>query len=390
MLVSRLLRTSPSSSLRVVGLAAAGLLLSSACGPGDHSGQDPPKKEGLDAKAKAKADAEKARAAKEAEAAAKPAWTWTLPAGLSKPPEVPADNEMTAAKVALGHQLFMDKRLSGDGSRSCYSCHQNELGNADGRKMALGAGDKPLTRNTPTIWNVGYHAELYWDGRAAGLEKQMIGAWKGGNMGAGDDLDAKAAEIGGLPEYKAQFKDVFGLSGTEAVTPDHVAKAISAYERTLLCGETPYDTGELEGPSQRGWELFRDRGCRTCHDGDNFTDGKFHNVGISVGSAKKPGDIGRGKVSGSAEDNHKFRTPTLRNVAKTAPYFHDGSVATLKEAVQYMARGGDRKAPGIDPGLQDLKLTDAQLDDLVAFLEVLSCSGQLEVLGDQAVAGIPE
>ncbi len=373
-------------------LATAALLLTSACGPGDHSGQDPPKREGPDAKARAKEQAAEAKAKAAAEAKAKAeSWEWTLPTGLSSPPAIPDDNKMTAAKVKLGHQLFMDKRLSGDGSRSCYSCHQNELGNADGRKTALGAGDKPLTRNTPTIWNVGYHAELYWDGRAKGLEAQMLGAWKGGNMGVGaDNLEAKAAEIGGLPPYKSQFKEIFGLDGADPVKPEHVAKAISAYERSLLCADSPYDTGKLEGPSQRGWEIFRDRGCRTCHDGDNFTDGKFHNVGIAVGSEKEPGDIGRGKVTGAAEDNYKFRTPTLRNVSKTAPYFHDGSVATLKEAVRYMASGGDRKVKGIDSGLQDLKLTDAQIDDLVAFLEALSCAGSLEVIGDQKVAGIPE
>ncbi len=323
------------------------------------------------------------------------AWEWTLPKGLSEAPKVPADNPMSAAKVALGHQLFMDKRLSGDGSRSCYSCHQNELGNADGRKLALGAGDKPLTRNTPTIWNVGYHENgLYWDGRAATLEAQAIGALEGGNMGVGKgNMPAKAKEIGALPEYAEQFAEVFGLEPGAEVTQGHVAMALSAYQRTLLCGDTSYDKGELSEAAQRGWELFRGKAsCTTCHSGDNFSDGAFHNIGLAhdeTGALKEGADIGRGKPSGSEADNYKFRTPTLRNVSKTAPYFHDGSVATLEEAVRYMAAGGNGKAPGIDQNLRNTGLTDAEIADLVEFLNALDCPGQLEVIGDQAVAGIP-
>ncbi len=322
------------------------------------------------------------------------AWEWKLPKGLEAPP-VPEDNPMTAEKVALGHSLFMDKRLSVDGTRSCYSCHQNELGNADGRAKALGPGDKVLARNTPTIWNVAYHKELYWDGRAPSLEKQALGAWKGGNMAVGaDNLDAKAKEIGALPEYRPQFEKVFGLAADAAVEPMHVAQALSAYERTLLCGDTPYDTQSMDEAQQRGWDLFRGKAnCGLCHNGPNFSDGLFHNVGIGFDAKGKPledVDIGRGKVSEDEADNHKLRTPTLRNVSKTGPYFHDGSVDSLEEAVRTMAKGGNAKAPGIDPGLKDTKLTDEEVADLVAFLGALDCSGQLEVIGDQKVPGITE
>jgi cytochrome c peroxidase len=316
---------------------------------------------------------------------AEPAWEWTLPKGL-KAPEVPADNPMSAAKVALGHKLFFDKRLSGDGSRSCYSCHQNQLGNADGRAKALGAGDKELGRNTPTIWNVAYHPALYWDGRAPSLEKQMIGAWKGGNMGAGDGVEAKAKEIGGLDEYKADFRAVFGLAEGDEVRPEHVAQAISAYERTLLCGDTPWDNNALEGDAKAGWELFRGKAaCATCHAGPSFSDGLFHNVGIAVADG---GDIGHGKVSGAEADNFKFRTPTLRGVGETAPYFHDGSVSDLREAVKYMASGGDRKVEGLDENFADRGLSDAEVDQLVAFLQTLKCPNNLEVIGEQSVPGI--
>lgn len=328
------------------------------------------------------------------EASSDTAWSWSLPKGLSEPPPVPADNPMSAAKVALGHRLFMDKRLSGDGSRSCYSCHQNELGNADGRPLALGAGDKPLTRNTPTIWNVGYHQKgLYWDGRSATLEAQAIGALEGGNMGVGkDNMAAKAKEIGALPEYAEQFVAVFGLAPGDEITPEHLAKALSAYERTLLCGDGAFDKGELSEAAQRGWDLFRGKAsCSTCHSGDNFSDGDYHNVGIShdeTGAPRPDADVGRGKPSGSEGDNHKFRTPTLRNVSRTGPYFHNGSVASLEEAVRYMAAGGNGKAPGIDQNLRNTELGDEEIADLVEFLRALECPGTLEVIGDQAVAGI--
>ena len=367
-------------------IALASLLLSLALLPGckQKAAKDAGKADAAKADAE-KRDAEKSDAEKPAEAPA--AWTFTVPTGLSAP-AVPDDNPMSAAKVALGHQLFFDKRLSGDGSRSCYSCHQNQLGNADGLALALGAGDKALTRNTPTIWNVAYHTALYWDGRAPSLEKQMLGAWKGGNMGAGDDLASKAKEIGALPEYAERFREVFGLAEGAEVTPDHVAMAISAYERTLLCGDSAWDKNALTDAAQRGWELFRGKAaCATCHAGPNLSDGLFHNVGVGVPKDGE-GDVGRFKVSSNEAERHAFRTPTLRNVAKTAPYFHDGSVADLREAVKYMAGGGDRKVTGLDTNFADRGLTDAEIDDLVAFLGTLDCPNNLEVLGEQSVPGI--
>ena len=377
------------TSLVLIG----GLVSASACSP-----QDGADKAGKSAGGKAnpapKTGGEKVEGKPTEPKPAETGWSWSLPKGLTEAPAVPADNPMSAEKVALGHQLFMDKRLSGDGSRSCYSCHQNELGNADGRVLALGAGDKPLTRNTPTIWNVGYHANgLYWDGRSATLEAQAIGALEGGNMGIGkDNMAAKAKEIGALPEYAEQFAKVFGLEAGAEVQMEHVAKALSAYERTLLCGDSAFDKSEMSEAAQRGWDLFRGKAsCTTCHSGDNFTDDAFHDVGIShdeTGALRPDADVGRGKPSGSEADNYKFRTPTLRNVSRTAPYFHNGSVATLEEAVRYMAVGGNGKAPGIDQNLRNTGLTDAEIADLVEFLKALDCPGTLEVIGDQAVVGI--
>lgn len=375
-------RTCPP--LVVIGLALA---LTPACG-----GEKPAKVDKVD---KAATNTKAGAARQPTPPPTGETWTWALPKGLSSAPVVPADNPMSAAKVDLGHQLFMDKRLSGDGSRSCYSCHQNELGAADGRTLALGAGDKPLTRNTPTIWNVAYHQNgLYWDGRAPTLEKQMIGAWKGGNMGVGDDLATKAKEIGALPEYASRFAEVFALADGADVTPDHVAMAVSAYERTLLCGDTPFDQATMSESASRGWDLFRGKAsCSTCHAGDNFSDGQFHDVGIShdaAGELLADADIGRAKPSEAEVDNYKFRTPTLRNVTKTGPYFHNGAVADLTEVVRYMAAGGNAKAPGIDQNLRNTQLTDDEIADVVAFLGALECPGSLQVIGDQTVAGIPE
>lgn len=379
--------------MRVVLTASTALVaLSLALGacsspPAGEAGKGATKDAGKDAAKVGEAPAKGAEAGGEGRPGSGEAWAWKVPAGLTAPP-VPEDNPMSAVKVELGHQLFFDKRLSVDGSRSCYSCHQNQLGNADGRAKALGPGNKELTRNTPTIWNVAFHGALYWDGRAPSLEKQMVGAWKGGNMGVGDGIDAKAAEIGALPEYQGRFREVFGLGEGEAVTPDHVAKAISAYERTLLCGGSAWDTNTLDGAALRGWELFRGKAaCATCHSGPNLGDDLFHNVGIGV-PKEGEGDLGRGATSKDAADNYRFRTPTLRGVADTAPYFHDGSVADLREAVKYMASGGDRGVAGLDSNFVDRGLSDAEIDDIVAFLRSLGCPNDLAVIGDQAAPGI--
>jgi len=319
------------------------------------------------------------------------AWSWNLPAGLDKPPLVPAGNPMSQPKVDLGHQLFMDKRLSVDGSRSCYSCHQNHLGNADGRKTALGPKNTVLPRNTPTIWSVAYHPALYWDGRSADLEQQAIAALKGGNMGLGDGLEAKAAEIGLLPEYARAFAEAFELSDGAKIEAVHVAQAISAYERTLLCGGTKWDTQEgMTEQQRRGQALFVDKAaCITCHSGLALSDGLFHVTGVAIDPAAANPDVGRFKVTSDPKDKFAFRTPTMRNIARTAPYFHDGSVATLDEAVRIMATGGKPQA-GLktDDLLKDRQLSEAELADLIAFLSVFDCPGELEIVGDQSAEGI--
>lgn len=298
-------------------------------------------------------------------------YDWSTPAGFEDIP-IPADNPMSQAKVALGHQLYFDKRLSGDGSRSCYSCHVIEHGLTDGLPTAVGAFEKQLTRAAPTMWNVGYHSSFYWDGRTPTLEKQVLGAWKGGNMGA-DPAEA-VERLNAVEGYRSQFQEVFGTD----VTIQGVQMAVAAYMRTLICGDTAFDRwgqGDktaMSEAAERGWELFRGKAaCGKCHAGALFTDMQFHNVG--VGMQDENPDPGRGKVSGEAKDTGAFKTPTLRNITRTAPYFHNGQARTLREAVEYMASGGFQNEFLDRENLQPVELSEAEMYDLIAFLESLSC-----------------
>jgi len=328
------------------------------------------------------------------EKVAPPAEVAVQKVGVAAPTEfpelkIPADNPQTPEKVALGHQLFFDARLSVDGSRSCYSCHQNEHGNGGETPMAIGAQEKPLTRHSPVIWNTAYFEAFYWDGRAGSLEAQAKGAWGGGNMGVGaDNLDQKAAEIAKIAGYEKQFAKVFPEEG---VTPDTIAKAISAYERTLICNDTPYDRyakgddSALSDEQKAGWGVFMGKGqCAVCHTPPLFSSamgvpgGLYYNVGIGTkGKPEAEVDVGRAKVSGNDADWAAFKVPSLRNVAKSAPYFHDGSVATLGEAVKIMAGGGiDNKNKSTL--LTDRGLSGEEMASLVAFLGALDCGGELK------------
>jgi len=303
--------------------------------------------------------------------------------------KIPEDNPQSPEKVALGHQLFFDARLSVDGTRSCYSCHQNEHGNGGETPLAVGANEKQLTRHSPVIWNTAYFEAFYWDGRSGSLEAQAKGAWGGGNMGVGaDKLAAKAAKLAKIQGYKEQFKKVFPADG---MTPDTIAKAISAYERTLICNDTAYDRyakgdgNALTAEQKQGWALFMGKGqCAVCHAPPLFSSamgvpgGLYYNVGIgTAGKSEEQIDVGRYTVSQQDADWAAFKVPSLRNVSKSAPYFHDGSVATLSEAVKVMATGGVANK-NKTPLLAGRGLSAEELGSLVAFLGALDCGGTLE------------
>lgn len=306
---------------------------------------------------------------------------------------IPADNPQTPEKIALGHQLFFDTRLSSDGSVACYSCHKNENGNGGATPLAVGAGGKQLTRHSPVIWNVGFLGAFYWDGRAPTLEAQALGAWGGGNLGVGkENLEKKAAELAKIPGYAAAFAKAFP---GEAVTSATFAKALAAYERTLVCADTAYDRyaagdkSALTSAQKDGLGLFMGKAmCTTCHAPPHFSSGymgagAYFNVGVGTrdasGAALPKGKIDPGRMASSKQESDfaAFKPPTLRNVAKSAPYFHDGSIATLREAVKFMAEGGYEN-PHRSPLAFDKHLSDAEVDSIVTFLGALDCTGSLE------------
>ncbi|MBI1903816.1 MAG: cytochrome-c peroxidase [Planctomycetia bacterium] len=297
-----------------------------------------------------------------------------VPAGELAPlpervPE-PKENPTTEAKVALGRQLFFDVRLSGRNDMSCATCHDPAKALADGLAKGKGFGGKTLSRNTPTLFNVAFQISLFWDGRAKTLEEQALGPIASPDE-MHQEIEALPAELEAVPDYARQFRDVFG----GPATAERVAQALAAYERTLVTRRSPLDrylAGEkdaLSAEAKRGRELFLgDAGCVRCHNGPLLSDGKFYRVGVDFR------DKGLGGVTGKKEDLYKFRTPALRDVARTAPYMHDGSLATLDDVVRFYFREvpsvvPDGLALDIEP-LQNVSLMEAP--DIVAFLEALS------------------
>lgn len=293
---------------------------------------------------------------------------------------IPADNPMTPDKVELGRQLYYDTRLSGDGQRSCYSCHLAENGLTDGRPLAVGAFDRTLTRSSPTMWNIGYHTAWYWDGRATSLEGQAKAAWSGGNMGASGNngapsMDDVCAALNGIAGYQSQFQAVFG----EGCTQDNVPKALAAFMRTIVSTDSAWirfrdgDSSALSEAAQRGYAVFDQKAqCSRCHAGILLTDLQYHNIGIGMDAAEP--DLGRHRVTQNDADRGAFKTPTLLDISRSAPYFHNGSVATLEEAVDLMIRGGIDN-PNLDrANLQPATLTAEERADLLQFLRELTAT----------------
>lgn len=301
-------------------------------------------------------------------------WSMPLPLGLdSESAYIPDDNPMTAAKVSLGKLLYFDPRLSKDNSISCASCHNPFHGFAHPDRTSSGVGLQKGGRNSPTVLNRLFSAEQFWDGRAKDLEEQAHGPLTNPVEMAMPSHDEVVTKVRAVAGYAPLFKQAFGEN---TVTMGRIAKAIAAYERTVVTGNSPYDRyqagdkGALSSSAVRGMQLFNGRAnCVTCHVGFNFTDENYRNIGVGMKQAKP--DVGRYEVTKKDADRGAFKTPTLRNVALTAPYMHDGSEYTLLATIEFYNQGGIPN-PNLSADIKPLGLTPQEKIDLVSFMEALT------------------
>jgi len=338
------------------------------------------------------------------------------PLGLPPAP-VPVDNPQTAAKIELGNKLFNDKRFSSTGEVSCANCHAVEKAFTDS-PLVVSEGINKLTgtRNAPTVLNAVYMKTMFWDGRSPSLEDQALHPFVNPVEMGLKDHEPILAIVRSDPEYAKAFQSVFGKSGN-AITMKEVTQAIAAFERTKVAANTPFDRWYFKGDEsaltdaqKRGFEIFVNQGrCVSCHVVEQtqalFTDSKFHNVGVGINaiqkdvpalakeyiraqvaatevdqkvlSDKKSSELGRFAVTRYFDELGAFKTPTLRNIALTAPYMHDGSLKTLRDVVVHYNNGGVTVAEDpvndfLSGGIRPLALTDKEIDDLVAFMEALT------------------
>ena len=317
------------------------------------------------------------------------------------PLQIPANNPQSEEKVILGQKLFNDPRLSADGTISCASCHQSGKAFTDGLPQAKGFRGQMGNRNAPTLVNAAYFKSFFHDGRAASLEQQALGLLTSPIEHGLTDPEQILAVIRQDFDYLKSFLDIFGITA-EKITTEHLAKAIASYERTLISANTPFDRYYFKAERQllneseaRGLRTFRRKGnCANCHeiswDHALFTDNRFYNIGIGFEHLKpffpslltlkkenrslsplQKSELGRFNVTGLTTDMGKFKTPTLRNIALTAPYMHDGSLKTLREVVDYYDKGGEQNR-FLDPAIFPLELTEQEKVDLVAFMRKLT------------------
>ena len=279
-----------------------------------------------------------------------------IPLGLDLYMPVPEDNPVTVERVERGRDLFFDKRLSRDGTVACASCHNPERAFSDGRPVAIGVFNRVGRRSAPALVNRGYGRAFFWDGRAATLEEQVLQPIQDPN-----EMDMT------LPEVSARV----------GMPIDEVSRSLATFVRSLLSGDSRFDrfiNGDrdaLTAEQQAGLQLFRGKAnCTACHVGPTFSDERFHNTGVAYREGRVL-DEGRFEVTARPEDRGAFKTPTLREIARTAPYMHDGSFVTLAEVVDYYDSGGNRN-PALDRELRPLKLTIGEKLSLIAFLQALN------------------
>ncbi len=291
---------------------------------------------------------------------------------------VPPDNPITADKTALGRRLFFDPLLSNNRSVSCGTCHDPDRGFADGRPLAVGVFDRIGTRNSPALFNRGYGRTQFWDGRTAGLEKLMLEPIADRNE-MDLSIDEAIARLNADESYPDAFRQVFN----RPVNADDLGRALATFVRTIKSADSPYDrfmsgtADALTAEQQAGLQLFRGKArCSFCHHEPLFTDEAFWNTGIAArpgasGPVNEFRDNGRFAVTGRDQDRGGFKTPTLREIARTAPYMHDGSLATLADVVDFYDKGG-RLNRNKFPILRPLNLSVAEQRSLIAFLESLT------------------
>lgn len=293
-----------------------------------------------------------------------------VPLGLDSMRPVPTQNQPTPEKIALGRDLFFDPDLSADGSISCATCHQPEHAYAEARAVARGTGGRTGQRNTPSLLNSAYLRALFFDGRSGSLEEQALDPiLNHAEMGVAD-VASLVARL--EPRYGERSRAAFGLP----LSADTLGMALAAFERTLLSGDSDHDRyehgeeGALSPEALQGRALFFGKaGCGNCHTPPLFTDSRYHNLGVGWGD-EGPADRGRFEVTGAPADLGAFRTPSLRDVSRTAPYMHDGSHGTLREVVEFYD-GGCRANEALSPMVAPLGLEEAEIDGIVAFLETL-------------------
>jgi cytochrome c peroxidase len=321
---------------------------------------------------------------------------WQLPRGFPRP-WVPADNPMSASKVALGRRLFFETRLSTTGQYSCASCHRPELAYTDGRAHAIGAAGESVRRSAMSLTNVAYNPAFTWgNAQVRSLEQQMRQPLFNRHpveMGLRDDGSEAIAALARDSSYPPAFDASFP-GDAEPFSMSHVIKAIAAFERTLISGRSPFDRyvfdddrGALSEAAKRGMALFYSAriGCAQCHFGINFSGPLIYeghavdraiyaNTGLYDVDARggyPAGDQGLIEITHRSADMGRFRVPTLRNVALTAPYMHDGSLSSLDQVLEHYARGGHR-SPRQDSRVRPISLTPAEHADLIAFLDGLT------------------
>jgi len=303
---------------------------------------------------------------------------WPVPRGIHEPLNAPAANLLTPNKVALGRRLFSSKMLSRTSEVSCATCHDPARAFSDGRTLAVGVAGRTGTRHSPALINRGFGESFFWDGRASSLESQVV-------MPIADPNEMDFSVAGVVtrlqrdPAYVKGFSDAFG----RPVNARDLGSALASFVRSIVSGDSRVDRyldgddAALSATELRGLRVFRGAGlCTTCHKGGNFTDESFHNTGVAWATDASPAggrltDRGRAAVTGRAADEGAFRTPTLREVSRTAPYMHNGSLPTLEAVVNFYEMGG-RANPNLDQDLMQLRLSPADKAALVEFLKALN------------------